>query len=142
MLLFVLCFFTSWKIMIPKDIKIIELPIKIAQLIKNSCGRIFIISSACVNCQLSFPGKKIWWNTTNAFSKSIAIISASTPATIKIDIAEIKLTPIPKGRQNSIFFFLASIKSVISMAELIKSTIRLRLKSDLQSAKCALPSCV
>ena len=64
-------------------------PIRIAQFIKNSWGRMRIIwSSYHENIQFSFPGKKIWWNIVNALSK---LIDANAPI-----IMGSAITPIPE----------------------------------------------
>ena len=120
--------------MILTEIITIELAISIAQLIKNSCGRILRIWSYLgSNSQLSFPGKKTWWKVVNAASKSMETNIISTPKKAKIERAEIKATLMPNGRQSVMIFFLFNIKRLtVRAADTIK-TIRFRLNNTLQS---------
>ena len=114
--------------------------IKIAQFIKNCCGNILIISSACVNCQFSLPGKNILWNITNAFSKLMETKPIKMMNSAKIDMAEVNATCIPNGRQKFTFFFLSKTKRTMTTAKDKISTIVSSINKTLQSAKCALPS--
>ena len=115
-------------------------PINIAQFLKNSCGKIRIIWSVLgLNNQLSFPGKKIVWKTSNALSKSI---DAKIPTTTGIKIAIID----EKNIGWNLLYFLISIILNLCKHKIIVERIRdetrhqkLRSNKILQSSKCDLP---
>ena len=125
----------------PIDRQIIPTPIKIAQFIKNSCGKTVIISSKRGSkVQLSLPAKKILWKIINAFSKFIETTPNKITIIASTEIAETNATEYPNGRASEIILRLFKIKSVIIIAEDKSSAIKLILNKTLQSAKCAAPS--
>ncbi len=114
----------------------------IAQFIKNCSGMTLIISSAAGSkTQLSLPGKNIAWKPSNALSKpTAATIKTTVTGRATATAAEIKYTRWPLTLKRLIILNLLSSTAVSSSAAEAINTPRLRLKSALQSAKCAAPS--
>ena len=130
------------KKIIERQIITTALTIKIAQFIKNCSGSAIMISvSLASNCQLVLFGKKIKWKTTNTLVKSITAKITIIIIKASIEKAETKAGCIENGRQRVIHPRFFKIKVKIKIALEVINTIRLRLNSTLQSAKCDAPSC-